>query len=406
MELNRKNMQKIAILIAFAVLLSMGLEHISNLFHGLGTIIELISPFLLGGCIAFVLNVPMTGIEKHLFQTVKSDSFLGKSKRIWSLLLTLGLIIGGIVIAVGIIVPQLGHSITMLTGKMPVFWRSAQRWSLSLQERFPWLTGYFAEQTIDWNRIDWQSIGKKILEFLQSGAVGDMLGSTFHAASSIVGGIVNFFLGLFFAIYILLQKEKLGQQAEKILYAALPEGAVQHILAITALTHKTFANFIAGQCTEAVILGLLFFFAMSLFHFPYALLIGVFIAFTALIPIFGAFIGCAVGVFLILVESPVQAAWFIVLFLVLQQIEGNLIYPHVVGGSVGLPSIWVLVAVTLGASTFGIVGMLIFIPLFSVIYALIREATYHKLAEKQILLEHWDMPSGDTEETESKKENR
>lgn len=164
-----------------------------------------------------------------------------------------------------------------------------------------------------------------------------------------------------------------------ILAAFLPDKYYERILKIASLTYTTFASFLSGQCIEAVILGSMFFVTMSILRFPYALLIGVLIAFTALIPIFGAFIGCIVGTFLILMVSPMQALWFIVLFNVLQQIEGNLIYPKVVGGSVGLPSMWVLVAVTLGANTMGVAGMLIFIPLTSVIYALFRETVYQRL---------------------------
>lgn len=156
------------------------------------------------------------------------------------------------------------------------------------------------------------------------------------------------------------------------------------MLEIASLTHRTFAKFLTGQCLEAVILGTMFFVAMTLLRFPYPLLVGVLIALTALIPIFGAFIGCVVAAFLILMVSPMQALAFIVLFLVLQQLEGNFIYPHVVGGSVGLPSIWVLVAVTVGGSLMGIVGMLIFIPLMSVLYTLLRQDVIKRLEKKQL----------------------
>ena len=155
-------------------------------------------------------------------------------------------------------------------------------------------------------------------------------------------------------------------------------------LEVASLSYKTFSSFVTGQCLEAVILGTMFFIVMSVLRFPYALLVGVVIAFTALIPIFGAFIGCVIGTFLMLVSNPMQAVAFVILFLVLQQIEGNLIYPHVVGGSVGLPSIWVLVAVTVGGSLMGVVGMLIFIPLSSVVYALFREVVYKRLKERGI----------------------
>lgn len=187
-----------------------------------------------------------------------------------------------------------------------------------------------------------------------------------------------------FACYVLLQKEKLSVQAKKVLFAFVRRGRAEAALEVFSLTYSTFSSFLTGQCVEAIILGSMFVVTMGLFRLPYALLVGIVIAFTALIPIFGAFIGCAVGAFLIFMLDPVKALVFVILFLVLQQIEGNLIYPHVVGNSVGLPSIWVLAAVSIGGSLMGIVGMLIFIPIVSVVYALFREIVYLKLRQKKV----------------------
>ena len=181
-----------------------------------------------------------------------------------------------------------------------------------------------------------------------------------------------------------MRKEQLGKQVKMILYAFLPGEVCDQIVQIASVASKTFSRFLSGQCTEAVILGTLFFLVMTLFGFPYALLCGVFIGFTALVPIFGSFLGCAVGAFLILMVDPERTIWFIIMFLVLQQIEGQLIYPHVVGNAVGLPSIWVLAAVSIGGSIFGIPGMLFFIPLSSVLYALLREVVYKRLGKKQL----------------------
>ena len=175
-----------------------------------------------------------------------------------------------------------------------------------------------------------------------------------------------------------------GVQARMLLRALLPQKHADRVLYIFSLSYRTFTNFITGQCLEAMILGTMFFVVMSILRFPYALLVGILVAVTALIPIFGAFIGCAIGAFLILVVNPMQALAFVALFLVLQQVEGNLIYPHVVGNSVGLPSIWVLVAVTVGGNLMGLVGMLIFIPLVSVLYTLLREWVYRRLREKKL----------------------
>ena len=199
----------------------------------------------------------------------------------------------------------------------------------------------------------------------------------------VVSGVSTFVIALIFSFYILLQKEKLGRQGRQVLYALLPERRADRTLEILRLSSRTFSSFLSGQCLEACILGTLFVAAMTIFRMPYALLVGVLIAFTALIPIFGAFVGLGIGAFLMLMVNPMDALIFTITFFVLQQIEGNLIYPHVVGGSVGLPSIWVLVAVTVGGSMMGVVGMLLFIPLCSVLYALLREAVHGRLAQKK-----------------------
>ena len=211
-----------------------------------------------------------------------------------------------------------------------------------------------------------------VVNFLKNG-MGNMLSSTFTVASGIVSGTVNGFIALVFSVYILAQKEKLGEQFKRVLRAYTSQRINDGVLHVCTLLYRNFSNFIIGQCTEAVILGLMFIVSMTIFRFDYAVMIGVLIAFTALIPIVGAFLGCFVGAFVMLVDDPVKAIWFVVLFIVLQQIEGNLIYPHVVGNSVGLPSIWVLAAVTIGGSLMGIFGMLVFIPLLSTVYMLLRE---------------------------------
>ena len=223
---------------------------------------------------------------------------------------------------------------------------------------------------------------ERFIDFFRSGA-GNVLDSTYAAAKSIVSGVYTFFIAFVFACYILLQKEKLSVQVKKLMYAFIPKDWVDILLALGSVTHKTFTSFLTGQCLEAVILGGMFFVVLSIFRIPYALLISVLIAFTALIPIFGAFIGCGVGALLIFMINPIEALVFVVIFLVLQQIEGNFVYPHVVGSSVGLPSIWVLVAVSVGASLMGVVGMLIFIPIVSVIYTLLKGIVNRRLKENE-----------------------
>ena len=227
-----------------------------------------------------------------------------------------------------------------------------------------------------------ESFTKSSPVYFQDGA-GNVINSTVSAIGSFVSGVATFVIAFVFACYVLLQKEKLKVQVKKVLYAFFSEKRVEWILEVCSLTAKSFSSFFTGQCVEAVILGTMFFIAMSILNMPYALLVGVLIAFTALIPIFGAFIGCVVGAFLILMVDPMKMLVFVVTFLILQQIEGNLIYPKVVGSSVGLPSIWVLAAVSIGGSLMGIVGMLIFIPIVSVVYTLFKASVYKHLRKKR-----------------------
>ena len=239
--------------------------------------------------------------------------------------------------------------------------------------------------------IDLDSLSRKVLEYARALGTG-LVSSGGGFIGGVVSGVSTFVIGLIFSFYILLQKEKLARQGRQVLYGLLPLRQADRTLDVLRLSGRTFSSFLSGQCLEACILGTLFVAAMTIFRMPYALLVGVLIALTALIPIVGAFIGCAVGALLIAIDDPWKALWFIVLFLVLQQIEGNLIYPHVVGSSVGLPSIWVLAAVTLGGSLMGIMGMLFFIPLCSVLYALFRSYVKDRLAKKAVPVEQWRDP--------------
>ena len=246
--------------------------------------------------------------------------------------------------------------------------------------------------------IDWSSLADSIVTFVQNFAAG-VVSSGVGIFSGIVSGVVTFVIAFTFSIYVLFQKERLARQAKQILYAVFPEKATEKILSVAALSNQVFSSFLSGQCVEVVILG-----TMIILGMPYAMLTGIVIAITALIPIFGAFIGCVIGMLLIVMVDPVQAVWFLVLFLVLQQIEGNLIYPHVVGSSVGLPSIWVLVAVTVGGNMFGILGILVFIPLCSVLYALFAMFVKKRLREREIPESRWNAPSGGAAATEPAEE--
>lgn len=379
MDLSKNNTKKLMGLILFTIAVYVSFENIDVVLHTLSRVIGLLSPFILGGCIAFIMNVPMRVIERNLFRNEK----LKRIKRPISILLTLIFILGIIFIVIFIISPELFRTIGALAKSIPDFGKRVQAQLTELVNKYPELQTYIADFQFDWNQIDWEMVAKNILGFAQD-FTSNIFNSTIGIVGSIVSGLANFIIGFVFAIYILTQKENLSRQAKKILYAYLPEKKAERTIYIFTLAETTFSNFLSGQCTEAIILGCMFFVAMTIFKLPYALLVGVLIAFTALIPIFGAFIGCIIGAFLILMISPVQALWFVILFNVLQQIEGNLIYPHVVGGSVGLPSIWVLFAVTVGGNLMGIFGMLIFIPICSVIYAILRTAVNKRIQKRDI----------------------
>ncbi len=363
----------------FTALLVVALWKFDVVLDVLKTIGQIIFPFILGGAIVFVINVPMSFLEKKIFENVKKENKAArKLARPVSLLLTIVLVVGVIALVMIGVIPQLTKTMGSLMINITDF----------IPQIKIWIRDFFHDNREIMNLVDQvqfkpdQAIRWGI-SLLGNGA-GNMMNTTVSAVGSVVSGLATFFIAFSFACYVLFQKEKLHVQVRKVLFAFLPKQKADAFLKVCSLTYRTFANFLTGQCLEAVILGCMFVVTLSILRMPYALLIGVLIAFTALIPIFGAFIGCAVGSFLIFMVSPKQAIIFIIVFLVLQQIEGNLIYPHVVGESVGLPSIWVLAAVTIGGNLMGIVGMLVFIPLLSVVYTIFRKVVYQRLKKRHI----------------------
>ena len=379
MDPSKISIKKIRELIVFTAFLVAALWKFDVILDVLKEIWRILFPFVLGGVIAFVTNVPMSFLEKKIFTKVKKENkAVGKLARPISLLLTIVLGIGVIALVMFGVIPQLTRTMGTLVMSISDFIPQMQSWirefSHNNQEIMKLVdqVQFQPDQAIKWG-----------ISFLGNGA-GNMMNTTVSAVGSIVSGVATFFIAFSFSCYILFQKEKLHIQIRKVFFAFLPKEKAEAFLRICSLTYRTFANFLTGQCLEAIILGCMFCVTLSILRMPYALLIGVLIAFTALVPIFGAFIGCAVGSFLIFMVSPKQAILFIIVFLVLQQIEGNLIYPHVVGESVGLPSIWVLAAVTIGGNLMGIAGMLVFIPLLSVLYTIFREFVYLRLKERHI----------------------
>ena len=379
MDLSKMSIKKIRELIVFTALLVVVLWKFDVVLGVLKTIWDIIFPFVLGGAIAFLTNVPMSFLEKKIFENVKKkNKIVRKLKRPISLILTIVLVVGVIALVMFGVIPQLTRTMGTLVTSINDFIPQMQSW---IGEFFH--NNQEIMNLVDQIEFDQDQAIKWGISLLGNGA-GNMMNTTMSAVGSIVSGVATFFIAFSFACYILFQKEKLHIQIRKVFFAFLPRQKADTFLKVCSLTYRTFANFLAGQCLEAVILGSMFVVTLSILRMPYALLIGILIAFTALIPIFGAFIGCAVGSFLIFMVNPQQAILFVIVFLVLQQIEGNLIYPHVVGESVGLPSIWVLAAVTIGGNLMGIVGMLVFIPLLSVLYTIFREFVYLRLKKQNI----------------------
>lgn len=383
MNLNKENLKKIRGLIVFTVILLIALWNYSLILDVLGQGVGIVYPFLLGGAIAFVINVPMSFFEEKLFQNqmMKNKKVAQRLARPVSLIITLIVVVSVIGLVVFGVLPKLGDTFISIGKGIQSFMPKAQSWAEEIFHNNKEIKEWLDSLTLDWDKII-----NEVVKFFTSGA-SSVLGSTFVVARRIASGITTFVIAFVFACYILLQKEKLNIQIRKVMYAYMKEDLVKKVLDVCSLSYRTFSNFLTGQCLEAVILGTMFVICMGILQMPYAMLIGVLIAFTALIPIFGAFIGCVVGAFLILTVAPMKALVFVIMFLILQQIEGNLIYPRVVGSSVGLPSIWVLAAVSIGASLMGIVGMLVFIPIVSVLYALLCGDVYEHLGKKGIAVD-------------------
>ena len=372
MELNKKTVKKILGIIAFTVILCAVLINFDEALDWLGFFWGVITPFAVGGALAFCLNIPMSFFERKIFRITpenakKESKILRVLARPLSLVLTLLCVVLIIAIVAMVIAPQLRTTIISVGDAMAAWLPRAQEWVDKMFADDSAIMVYINSLELDWSK--WL---ESLKDFAVNGA-GSILSYTMSATRIVVNSVVTAFISIIFSFYVLMQKENLSRQLTRLIRALFKEKTVDKILHVCQLSYFTFSRFITGQCIEALILGFLFFIFMTIFRFPYALLVGVVISVTALIPIVGAFIGCFIGAFLILMVNPMQALAFVIMFLVLQQIEGNLIYPHVVGTSVGLPSMWVLFAVTVGGSLMGVGGMLIFIPIFSVIYSLLRE---------------------------------
>lgn len=341
------------------------------------TLKDIVSPFILGAAMAFILNVPMRVVEKAL-KFIQNEGL----RRTAAIILTLVVILFVITGVVLLLVPQITETIQLLIPKLIDFVFKVEAVIMEFLEANPQLLQWVSNTT-DLQSLDWAGLIQKAATMIKS-SVSVIASGAFSAVGGVTNALVDLVIGLVFSLYCLARKEILARQGRRILYAFFPEKFCDETIRILRLTNSTFSNFISGQCLEAVILGCLFAVSMSILKMPYIPLVSVLIAVTALIPLVGAFVGCFLGAFFILVNDPIQALIFVAMFLVLQQIEGNLIYPKVVGTSIGLPGMWVLVAVAVGGDLMGVAGMLVMIPISSVLYALLRDLTNKRVAERGI----------------------
>ena len=333
----------------------------------IGGLINLLSPFIIGFCLAYVVNLLLRPLERFwlwIWKKAKRQRVVEKIKRPLGLSLSFLIVLGAFFAIVFMIIPALKETVVSLANNIPEYAKSVEKWYYSLADFLESHNFEMPDISLDTGKLT--DITKNIISNYGSNVVD----TTVNLTTSIVGAVVDIVLGIVFAVYLLAQKEKFGNQVTRSAKAVLKPERAQKLFDFTSLVNGIFTKFVTGQLTEACIIGVLCFIGMSIFSMPYAAIISVLVGFTALIPIFGAFIGTGIGAFLILLESPVKAFWFVVFIIVLQQLEGNLIYPRVVGKSVGLPGIWVLAAVTIGGGLFGVLGMLFSVPVCSVMYAI------------------------------------
>ena len=377
MQIDKKTIKTLILGIMGCIFLYWFLNDMERVKAIAGGILSMLQPFLVGACIAFILNVPLRAIEKQIRRVPKLPA-----DRTISILLTLTCL-GLVVALVGrLLVPQVRETVEIIAQQFPPFVAKVETHIRHFLAENPQVEQWLWENT-DLEKLDWAALAQQGID-LVGDTLGKVLGNTVDVVKSFISSIWNLIISVIFSLYCLGNKEQLSRQGRRILYSILPERVSDELIRIGRLANTTFSNFISGQCIEVLILGTMFAVAMTILRMPYVPLVSVLVALTAFIPIVGAWIGCALGAFFILVNDPMQAVAFVVMFFILQQVENSLIYPRVVGTSVGLPSMWTLVAVTIGADIMGVAGMVLMIPICSVIYTLGREFTAERVRLKGI----------------------
>lgn len=362
------------LLTAAAVLAVLNFDKVAAAVKELGSIL---SPLIIGCIFAYIFNIIMRRLEKVYFPKSTSKP-ASATRRPVCLVLSMLLVIIILGLVIRLIVPEIANIFTVLGDTIPVYLEKMREFLMKYEDDFP-VVGDYIKDTLQNGNINWQSTITSIIDFATNG-VGGFISSTVSVISTVAGGVVNAVIGLIFAVYILYNKEKLHRQINKLLDCYLKPLHANRIRYICATADKCFSSFIVGQCTEAVILGLLCALGMTILRLPYASTIGTLIGSTALIPIVGAYLGAILGALMILVVDPIKALWFLIFLVILQQVEGNVIYPKVVGSSIGLPGMWVLAAVTVGGGLGGIGGMLLGVPAAATVYKLLENDVRKKSA--------------------------
>ena len=377
MVLDKKTLRNIFVGVAICIVLYWSLHDTERVKKIVDVFSNMLSPFFLGAGLAFILNVPMRAFE-GLLTAIPNQAL----RRCLALVLTFAFLALVVAVVFMLLIPQIGETIEALIPQLIDFANNVQNKVMTFLNENPELLEWINENT-DLTKLDWGGMLEKTFTMV-SDSVSTIVASAFTALGKIVSGLMNAVIGIVFAIYCLFGKENLARQGRRLIYALLPEQFCDEVIRVLRLANSTFSNFLSGQCVEVCILGSLFAVSMAIFRMPYIPLVSVLVAVTAFIPIVGAFVGCIFGAFFIFVQDPLLAVGFVIMFLILQQIENNLIYPRVVGTSIGLSGMWVLLAVAVGGEFFGVAGMFLMIPMASVVYTLLREFAQKRLSQRFI----------------------
>lgn len=383
MELSKKNVKIILGIITFGILLFSATQHLSAVGAFLGGILKIVAPLIVGFCLAFILNIIMTVLEDKIFgfMSKSKKAFVRKMKRPVSLVSTIILMFGFIILLLFIIIPALKDSIDLLVAKVPGYYESVVGWIDSIVKEFGLDVSTEALHNPKFTINDIVAMVEKVFTFE---ATGDIVNTTVGVTSSVISGVANFALGFIIAIYILAEKEKIGKFTRRVLEAALPEKVTDKIHNVAHVAASSFSSFITGQFTDALLLGVMCFIGCSILRIPNAAVVSVIIGISAIIPVIGPIIGEAISVLILLMENPLKALIFLIFILVLQVIDNNFIYPKIVGKSVGLPGIIVFIAVVLGGNIGGIMGVLLGVPTAAALYALCVEWLKSKSEQKRL----------------------